>query len=215
MFFIINIFTPLLYLPPLAKFFIRGFNINMNEISFKATKICSDTIKERQNNGHYRNKTVSFVKLSNTKRDKKTLKDLQDCWKGELNFSGAINVDYFYDNTKNKSIYLITKQEDNFRKLEPEKILGIAELIKNRKSYQIKYIQTRPDCIDNKNKRPYKKIGESLINNIIAITKDARIYLESLEEVVDFYKKFNFKVIKSNTALPLMLLIKNKKIFKS
>ena len=36
-----------------------------------------------------------------------------------------------------------------------------------------------------------KKIGESLINNIIAITKDARIYLESLEEVVDFYKKFN------------------------
>ena len=187
----------------------------MDSINFKATKIKlhdTPTVRERQPNKRYIDKDVSLLKLSRRKADINALHNLSELWDYEPNYLNSILINYEYCRDKSKIVYVISTQEENFRKLEPEKILGVAELTKSKKSYKINYIQSRPDCVKSKRARPYKGIGEAMMKPVITLTGRFRIYLDAVSEAVGFYKRLGFQIVQEDICAPLMVLIKNKKL---
>ena len=193
----------------------------MNAISFTASLVERQTeikpgekvpsVKERQPNGRFKDKDTVFLRMSKTKADRKTILDLDKLWNSECTFVSSILSDRDYYEKEDKTIYVISEQKDNFRKVDPKTILGIAEITRNKKNYNINFIQTRPDCISKKKLRPFKNIGDAMMDRLIDLTGDLKIYLKSLPEVTGFYERFGYEIVDDSTAAPLMVLIKGKK----
>ena len=178
----------------------------MDTISFKAKFVNNSIVQARKPNGRYGEKEVSLVKLCHNKADQNSLQDASIKWKA--GYLESILIDYFQPTHRKITIYALTEQEGNFKKLQPEKILGLIDVKEDEKYYKIHYLQTRPDCIRSKRNKPFKGIGASLMKSIITLKQDKNIYLNSVKEAIDFYKKFKFEVVQDDIEEPLMLLRK-------
>lgn len=184
------------------KFLFRGFVCSeackmQNNISFTAKFISPATVLKSAETGKYLQKTVSCVELSpKSKKDLQSLKDLHELW-GHGNYSGDIYYDakdfdgYFEE--YRPSFFAITKQKDNFEKLVPEDILGIAETsttfgaIKN-----LDYLQTNPNFL-NKVQPAFKHIGMAMLKFIEEIYKGQRLEIISASKTENFYLKNGYQ----------------------
>lgn len=183
----------------------------MNSISFKAKFVHNAVIKSRKPNGRYKEIPVSIVKVSKKEADRNAIQNVSMRWEG-AGFVEAMILDYFNQTPdEDLTMYALTQQKDNFRKLQPNMILGLADVEKNPKNFKIRYLQARPDCVHKKKKKPFKGIGEALMKSIIALTKDKKIYLSTVDEAQGFYKKLGFKFVFKDLREPLMVLKKSAK----
>ena len=181
----------------------------MNGISFKAKCINYTTIDKQISQNKYCKKNVAFAKMNNNSYyDVKALKELSYLWDYDSNLIPAIYLYFSLEDGKNSEIYFLTSQTKNFKKIIPEKVLGIIQITNHPKYEYLNYIQTRPDCTAAKQNRPYKNIGQTMINLVKKITENKDIVLNSIKEAIEFYKKQGFKVIKNNIPEPKMILKK-------
>ena len=178
------------------------------EISFKAQYIGNSVIQDRNN----KDVVVSSVKLDpNSKNDVKTVEILFEDWFPQ--YKGILIDDVYYDfidyykQKEKKDYYALTTQNNNFQKLDPDKILGIAEYsnFANKNYNYIDYIQVNPKYMANKQEREYKNIGSALLDTIKNLNGYKNIYLNSIHEAVDFYTKNGFKLAHDNIEEPLMV----------
>lgn len=114
-------------------------------------------------------------------------------------------------------VYAVTTQKDKFAKLESDKILGLVKFIACEQYNEIVLLQTKPDCISKKydktvfsslkekmnkifgiknkeNKRPYRNIGYSIVENLKEMHSDKMMELTPLNRAIGFYKKLGFNL---------------------
>lgn len=184
------------------NFLFRGFVGSeackvQNNISFTAKFISPVTVLKSTDTGKYLQKSVSCVELlPRSRNDLQSLKDLHELW-GHGNYSGDIYYDakdfngYFEE--YRPSFFAITKQKDNFEKLVPEDILGIAETSTTFGGIKdLDYLQTNPNFL-NKVQPAFKHIGTAMLNFIESINKGRRIEINSVPEAESFYLKNGYQ----------------------
>ena len=94
-------------------------------------------------------------------------------------------------------IYAITAQKKKFDKLNPDEILGFAEM-RNDNSFPgfkwLYYLQVKPDAINinNTGKKIYKHVGTSIIKSLKKVYKNISLYSENSPNIMKFYKKNGF-----------------------
>lgn len=185
----------------------------MNSINFKAKYINTAKVLAKCDNGKYKYCNVSFVQMSNTVKDKKVLQDISSTWDAKNNFTETMLIDYLWrEHGDEKSLYMLTIQNSDYGKLSYDKVIGLAEITQNGKTYKLNYLQTRPDCKHTRKKRhlrPFKGVGDTMMNEIIKLTKGASIYLNSVPLAINFYKRFGFEVVQDNIENPLMQRVEN------
>ena len=82
-------------------------------------------------------------------------------------------------------LYILTSQTDNFDNLEPDKILGLAEISEwSRRVVNLNFLQARPNNLE------YKRIGSGILDCIKE--KYDKILLSAAEGTDEFYKKNGF-----------------------
>lgn len=172
-----------------------------NTISFKANYISSANVLQRTPDNEFKNKKVSFVKLNpDSISDKATISILDHNWKQRKTFANEILDDMvdctdFY-NHAGKEFFAITQQKDTFNHLNPEKILGVAEVINGTNSnVKLKYIQVDPRQTRNCESATFKHVGSALLDSIKAYFPLKNIILESVEKAENFYLANGFKPI--------------------
>ena len=185
----------------------------MDSINFKAVSLRTGTIKAlEKTTNKYKNKKVTLVKLNNSSEsDYSALKKLSKLWSSEDNFIETIlaKLRYFNKNPQNASIiYLLTSQTKNLRTLKANKILGVAEVSDTDKTCFLEYMQTRPDSTFSKSNRKYKYIGEYLLNFVTKKFGKKNLYLHSVDNAVDFYKKYGFEIVQKDLTNQLMKYMK-------
>ncbi|MBR1424281.1 hypothetical protein IJ579_01810 [bacterium] len=82
-------------------------------------------------------------------------------------------------------LFALTSQEDHFEKMDPESVLGIAQIceIGGSQKAQIEYIETKPSIVNHESKE-FKGIGHGMIksikqlyNRIVLIPENTKICL--------------------------------------
>ena len=82
-------------------------------------------------------------------------------------------------------VYALTTQQNNFKELIYDKILGFAEIrndSKNRKKRILNRLQVRPDAINlgNPNNKNFKRIGHSILESLKKIYNNLHLDSENL-----------------------------------
>ena len=165
------------------------------EVSFRANLVNKTTVKKRGwFSGHYKPKEASFIKLDlQSEVDVQVLNRLKKLWTNS--FVGQI----YHDVTKTScpvEVYALTTQADKFEKLEPQKILGVAETIGDDSYIKLEYLQTHPKYIydEDKKDRKYAGVGTVLLNQLKNMPDMRQIKLISIFSALDFYEKNGFKL---------------------
>ena len=184
-------------------------------LTFKATYEHKAEINYRNKFGKYLPKKVSVVRLDPDNPDDITaIKTISETWKADKNIAKDIAEDMqLYPRQKHifkdKYFYAITTQAKTFLHLNPEKVLGIAELTEKNEGFNyIDFIQVNPAYTNNTINRQFKHIGEALIKTLINAANCSKIYLNSLPHAVKFYLKQGFVMKVADISDPLMLLVK-------
>jgi len=180
----------------------------MNNISFKAQFINNTTVRARNENGKYIDKSIAVVKMNpNSKLDYNSVQDISQLWGDEETYvKSMLNHYNIIVEDQKRSIYIVTEQSDNFRKLLPEKVLGMIEVSKYNNFSRIDFIQTKPQHAYKSRKRNYKNIGWAMLSLTERIYGDKKIILNSVRKAVEFYKKYGFVVSYEKCNNPLMTL---------
>lgn len=168
-----------------------------SNISFTAKFISTATVRKFANSGKYIPTDANVVELSaKNKNDLKTLQEIKELWR-EPNYAGAICEDAFrakatYEEYK-PSFYAITTQKDNFEKLQPEDVLGLAE---TRTTFgaikSLDFLQTNPKFL-KKIKPAIKGIGSEMLAFVESINKGRRIEANAVVGTEPFYLKNGYK----------------------
>lgn len=165
------------------------------EVNFKANYVNSTYIR-RYNplTKKFVPQSVSFVEFNHKDRhDIRTLRKVSKSWTGA---SYARNI-YQYAKTKpDKRTFAITKQEDHFEKLEPDKILSLCQLAReDYKNYCIEFLETKPEYQQENKSREYKRIGSRTLHSLKKRFYDKTIKVNYLFTKIEFYMNngFDFK----------------------
>ena len=187
----------------------------MNPITFKANYKNSVEI-QKYNGKEYKPCTVAFVELEPSESE--VIKNVHAKWNAPL-VSGIYKA--YSQNPNSKHVYAITTQNNSFKYLDSNKILGIALLEEYRNTPtltpEITYFQVNPQNLSkeygnsklNKLKKYFKKllhcnkspkqkpqyqhIGTKLMKSIQKLYNEKKIILFPLPEAESFYKKMGFK----------------------
>ena len=184
----------------------------INNVSFKATFVDNVNIKTLNNRRNYVDKQVSFVKRNPYSRsDYNSIVDIGNLW-GDVDPNYVMSMlhhsDIIKDNEK-RDIYFLTEQEENFRKIIPEKVLGMIEITKHKEYNKIYFIQTRPDIAYYTapgRKRKNKDIGLAMLTMAEKLSNGKDIILNAVKAAVEFYKKYGFEVTYNKCINPKMVL---------
>lgn len=169
-------------------------------INFKAKPIYPVNIMKIDGVG-YRTKTpANFVELeSNSYSDVLALSRAAMLWDKENNnkttLAAAIFSDFVDDYTKPEfKFFAVTKQMEGFDRLNPDDILGIAEVKPlTSKMQELVLLQTRPRDKFISQNRKYTEVGRNLVESIISLFPKKDLLVEPLAEARDFYFKLGFK----------------------
>ena len=170
-------------------------------VSFGARRIGTANIRAKIDN-KWKEIPVSFVRLhpKTNKGDKEALASVTKMWQGK-NLSGSIQEQ---SEISNDPVFALTTQNENFKNINPKKILGMlttndfkrnsedtAEIF--RVGVNPKYAYTQ-----NKNKRDIKHIGAALIKKFVDLV-DKRTNVQRVVAIAEepsevrFLEKLNMK----------------------
>ena len=172
-------------------------------ISFKAHYIDNINIKKLTQNGEYIDSSASFVELNtNSVSDLDALANVKGKWGKEAKFATKIFNAFEEHHTKSKidkteKFYALTSQQGNYKNLESNKILGIAQIYKDVGDYfEIVNLQTNPEYRYGVKNREVKHIGEAIIHSLKKIFNKDSIILYSTEAGKPLYEKMGFETVK-------------------
>ncbi len=204
----------------------------MTSINFKANYLNSARVQKYQNS-EYRPFDASFVKVDlNNQQDLDALKSTAIEW-GETAFSSPIysaaSGDSKLEKPGNRHFYILTSQKNSFDKLNPDTILGMAEIDKLSETNSLEYLQVNPKYITSHKKKTvidkcldiifkpkeetkvipeYKQIGSAILNSLKSIFSDKPMILLTVPEAKKFYKKNGF--VQESIINPYGLIWKRK-----
>ena len=174
--------------------------IDNSNISFSANfKNYVKILKRDQVSGKYFPADVAFVTIdSRNLSDLRALKEVYDNWGRDVLTEGVLNAavsksygDKYFSRNK---IYALTSQSENFEKLNPSKILGVADIrvLGSKGNIFLEHLKVCPFLKGEQNP-DIKKVGTAILNSLKA--KFVQIFLVSLNkpEVKDFYRRNAFK----------------------
>ena len=186
-----------------------SFNFNMNNISFKANYINTVQVQKLVGSS-YKPCNASFVEFNtNDKKDTFTLKEVSDLW-GDC-YARDIKDDFKSDDfpPKNKHVYGLTLQNNNFEYIKPESVLGIVEFQENEDSNKLEFLQVNPENQSYQFGRPkHKKVGTRIIDSLKKLYYSKPMKLHSVFSAKNFYKKNGFNI--DNESFDKLDLVWNK-----
>lgn len=168
----------------------------MNTINFKARYIDDTVVKYRCNDGTYADKEVFFVKRNPySKMDYYSISDVSLFWGNKPNYvESMLHHSDLMVNGETRNVYILTEQKGNYRKIDPEKVLGMIEITRLKKVNKINFIQTRPDTKFGEDNRQYLGIGFAMLGLADKLSKGRKIILSAVKDAVKFYQKYGYKI---------------------
>ena len=177
-----------------------------NNISFGAKLVSKQNIKKFVENSYKaEDELVSFVKIN-----PKSFYDInalgivaernKKCTFAEDIYNDAL--DFFRQEPTAGNVFALTTQKNNFSKLDPNKILGLAEVLPNgckKDGVFMDYILKIPSNTKTATEK-FCKIGTGMLDGIKEFYKNKKISLYSLADAVEFYKRNGFKCISKNST---------------
>ena len=173
----------------------------MNRINFTANFVKNTQVLKKSKDGNYNQERVSIVEL-----DKDDLKDLNSLYETSVlwNQQGAKYASdifheaakgYEYDDIEKEHFFAVTEQKDDYKDLDPNKILGLMLFSESKyNENEINWFQVRPDTNSvNSRNRKYKQVGKSLVDLLKEDYLNKPIYVKSSSEAVKFYTSQGFK----------------------
>ena len=176
-----------------------------NNITFGANFIQHTTIKAMTEANKYKPMEVSVVGLTKSKSDRQALLSISKLWKGKTNYTETI-ISGFNPAKSDNMCYILTTQTSDYKKLEPEKVLGIAKISKlGTNNIYFDYLQTNPNYIAKGKKKPlFKYIGKVLSDFVKETNRNGTIYLNATEQAIKFWLKQGYEIVQTNISNPLM-----------
>ena len=173
----------------------------MNQINFTANFVQNTTIKKKEKStSEAVNTEVALVELDpNDKNDIKTIEDLSYDWGYLGTYIGSIYSNMVkevsYEDVEKEHYYAVTTQENNFDKLDPNRILGVMlflETTPDTELNEIKYIEVNPSTNRTLNRnRKYIGVGSSMLKFLFENYKQKPIYARSDVRATKFYENNN------------------------
>lgn len=174
---------------------------NKSDIYFGANFIHNVHIQKLNKIGEYKPFQVSLVEIDITnEEDINALSTIHKKWKKTslITFINYLAITMRGDKSwqKDKRIYALTTQKENFKSLIPNKILGVASLnINDTKKIHIEALQTKPryivDQSQGKQNPKIKGIGSAIISSLKNMFDEINLF--STDEALGFYAKNGFK----------------------
>lgn len=183
-------------------------NSGYPQITFGANFINNAQVKIFNNvRQNYDLKKVAFTKFDpNNSNDLQAMFSAVAHWKGDNHIAGEIcNQAMQLSNLKACSppieFYILTKQDKEFKKLDYNKILGLAKVRCDEKGKgYLSLLQVKPEIKYGTEKRAVKGAGKAIIDELKKIyTKE--IKLISTYFSANFYEKQGFSISDKNTFL--------------
>lgn len=179
----------------------------MDSVSFKARFVDNAFVQVQRSKDCPLFQEVALLKVNkNSKSDKNALIETCKKWQKKdklarilmLNLNGTLQTD-------ERDIYIISQQDGDYRKLIPDKILGMAEVSTHDEFCLIDYFQTNPKHSSKNKKRKIKEAGRSLADYITYKAGKRKTYANAIRSAVGFYKACGFKIEQDNDLIPLMV----------
>lgn len=111
---------------------------------------------------------------------------------------------YLADDSSEAHFLGLTTQKDNFDKIDPSKLLGLAEvtlgndeysMLIGDDSYMLEILQTIPDSKYKAENREYKDVGQNLIDYVIKKYSSKPLLVVPTQFAEPFYKKNGFEFV--------------------
>lgn len=141
--------------------------------------------------------TVTFVKLdASNKMDMEVVEKSAKTWKNSKYIQRIATASHWMD-TVPIEVYALTRQKNNFNKLNHNKILGFAEMRpdNNDERFAALYrLQVREEArtINNPKNKTYKKVGSSILASLKNIYQNISLFSDGGTALEQFYTKNNF-----------------------
>jgi hypothetical protein len=184
-----------------------SYFLQQKDVSFGAKYICPvEVLQKKWFSNEYKPMKAMLVEFDlKSKEDIAVLKKLKDRWSG---FASSIYSDVVINKCAD-SVYAVTKQNDSFEKLQPRKILGLAEVFRiTRDKISLEYLQVKPKYAYDEDKfRGLKGIGGALVRFLKSQDDIKKIQVNPTYSAMDFYVKKGFNVSCYDNLLDESLLI--------
>lgn len=173
----------------------------MNPISFTACLKSNTTIQSRQGN-NFSPKQAYIVELDkNDEQDLTSLHNISLLWSKENSnfvpylFSDFIKDVEFKPDVNKDHCFVLTLQEDDFEKIDPQKVLGTALFSEEDIENELNWLQVQPknNSVFQPVNRKYKDVGTAIVSYIQDKYAGKPIFVNSSNTAIDFYKKLGFK----------------------
>lgn len=184
----------------LTKKFFSGFinSMQIDSVSFGAIPINTAVIKKYNKiSEKFVNYPVHFVKLdANNKGDLEAVNKIVPKWKS-AKYIQQIATSAHWMKEKPIEIYALTSQNENFERLQPNYILGFAEMREDKYDSEntlLRYLQVRPGAINvnQKHRINYKYVGSTILKSLKQIYDNISLFADNDKHIEAFYKKNGF-----------------------
>lgn len=171
---------------------------NNTQINFRAKFKNPVQILKKDISGHYVPHNAAFVELEpDNANDIKALANINRYWAERDQYACNIYTTAL-ELRRNKDlniftrIFAVTEQNDNFEKLNDEKILGLAEVSTRKpKEYYISYIQVDPKNVYSITPE-FKRVGTRILDSIKSMA-DRIVLSPNSRNTAKFYEGNGFK----------------------
>ena len=174
--------------------------LKCHNINFGAKFITQTNIKKFDNEKKiFSPEKISFVEIEpNERNDLKALANITKFWADKDSYAStialtAISIAAGYTSKNTHKIFALTKQNNNFDKINDRDILciGEVEVTDNISPIRLNYLQVHPKNVYS-TAPLYKYIGTSFLNMIKQLYNTS-IILDADSSAVKFYEKNGFK----------------------
>ena len=180
---------------------------SLNSINFGAKFITNTEVqKYNPKKKTYQPVNVSFVEIEpNSMNDLKTLTEVAKSWTKRQSYaadiaSTAAGVAAKYLEPEKYKIYAVTRQDNNYEKLNEHKILCLAQVeLERSQPVELAYLQVNPEAAYAAKTPQYKRVGTGFINVLKEIYHKA-ITLSSVYSATTFYEKNGFELIDTDKS---------------
>ena len=172
-------------------------SINFNAKRVKSPKIGTND-KSLTIGSNLVNSSIVEVDVYNAKNVSE-IEDAVDLWT-EKAFYGKQIVDSAKNQRKRQQretskIYALTLQQDNFKVLDSNQILGLGEVTQKGKSkVEINYLQVEPKIAGKNANKRYFDVGSSIVRMLQWKPEIKEITVQADYRAANFYEKMGFKI---------------------
>lgn len=148
-------------------------------ITFKAHLVSTTTAKKIINKQDLKDVELNFVRLNpSASEDVVSLNDTCYLWGNNAEFANRINTYFQKDNSRNLQFFAITEQSQNFNKLNPKQILGLAQTSDSGSgNVFIEQLQVSPEHNHYAKRAAFKNLGTSIVDSIKKLFSDKDIFV--------------------------------------